>query len=543
MPGVVARALRATLASKISVKAVTVRLSDDELTLSWEARVVSKPRKALGRPARASERTLLGRTLMRGDTLRRELLALGERRSFKFTDFLTLLVGQQSKIWTLYREQNYFEAEDFAHLSLTLVLLGTLPPLPEDEFVRRPGLKRKLRGIDSRETLDLSFDDELAFGLWVAALRALMDRIPPTEVAPYPSPVAPVNRSARGAILSQPPPDATELELVRDTVLVFLVTARVFVYLAGVWALLVLAWGAFLAFLLLGWTGIEPYNCPGQPGLLFNTANWTGSGECVSAMDWFNVCIQILTLLFTYVAFITLPWRLANYVHLRGRHRSCDVGLDFYGRPSDGVWFHTPLPPRRKIVRLLLLNTVFTLLAQLARLIWSDYTSSQSMPGAIFINLTFVSAVVFGIWSGALQGAVEGSVRKANPGRFPPTLGEVMAEQWHDWYAAWQARRSVAREVRAYQTSRTVASRSPKEVTAEIESAEGVSRQSHGRQPSEDIDEREEPADVSPPQSQGHIDEREEPADVSPPQSQDHIDEREEPADVSPPQPAAELHS
>eukprot|EP00966_Prymnesium_polylepis_P162423 3754110-Prymnesium_polylepis.3 len=233
-------------------------------------------------------------------------------------------------------------------------------------------------------------------------------------------------------------------------------TARIFVYLAGAWIALVLAWGSFLAFLLLGWTGIDPYNCPDQPGLLFNDANknWTGSGECVSAMDWFNVSIQVLTVLFTYVAIITLPWRVANAVHLRCSDRSCEVGHDFYGRPTDGVWFHTPLGPRMAIVRLLLLNTVFTLLAQLARLIWSDYTSSQTLPGAIFINLTFVPGIAFGIWSGAKQGAVEGQVRKAHPGQFPPTLGEIASDKWRDWYEARRARRSVAKEVKVMKAVR-----------------------------------------------------------------------------------------
>lgn len=170
-------------------------------------------------------------------------------------------------------------------------------------------------------------------------------------------------------------------------------------------------------------------------------------------MDWFNACIQVLTWLFTYVAILTFPWRYANYVHLHSGRRSCEVGMDFYGRPTDGVWFHVPRSQRVKIVRLLLLNTFFTMLAQLARLIWMDYTSSQGMPGAIFINLTFVSAIVCGIWSGVLQGKAEGAVRKENPDKFPPTLGEVVWEKWCDWYASWQARRSVAREIRAYKAS------------------------------------------------------------------------------------------
>ena len=56
------------------------------------------------------------------------------------------------------------------------------------------------------------------------------------------------------------------------------------------------------------------------------------------ADDIGNWCLQVLTALFSYITIFTLPWRIANTVHLLGRKRRNDEGLDFYGRPTKGIW-------------------------------------------------------------------------------------------------------------------------------------------------------------------------------------------------------------
>lgn len=50
------------------------------------------------------------------------------------------------------------------HLTLTLLLLRALPSTPSDEVL----------DCQQKEMIDLSFEDEETFGLWVAALRALL---------------------------------------------------------------------------------------------------------------------------------------------------------------------------------------------------------------------------------------------------------------------------------------------------------------------------------------------------------------------------------
>ena len=75
---------------------------------------------------------------------------------------------------------------------------------------------------------------------------------------------------------------------------------------------------------------------------------------------------------------------------------------------------------------------------QLCRFIWSSFDQSQVMPGVLLINLTFVSGILCGISSGAMQGKAEDAVRKEKPGEFPPTPMEIAL-------AAWKAEREKLR--------------------------------------------------------------------------------------------------
>lgn len=142
-------------------------------------------------------------------------------------------------------------------------------------------------------------------------------------------------------------------------------------------------------------------------------------------------------------------------VHLWGGARSCEAGLDFYGRPTKGIWFHIP-PRKRKIVVVLLnANAVFQYATQATRFAWSSFDASQAMPGVLWINLTFVSAIGCGIASGIAQGCVEGGVRKAKPGEFPPTPMDIALE-------AWRAERDRIRAEMRERSARKSASKSPR---------------------------------------------------------------------------------
>ena len=84
-------------------------------------------------------------------------------------------------------------------------------------------------------------------------------------------------------------------------------------------------------------------------------------------------------------------------------------------------------------------NAFFQYATQACRFAWSSYEESQVMPGVLWINVTFVLSILCGVSSGIWQGCAEGAVRKANPGRFPPTPVEFAIE-------AWKREREEARE-------------------------------------------------------------------------------------------------
>ena len=62
----------------------------------------------------------------------------------------------------------------------------------------------------------------------------------------------------------------------------------------------------------------------------------------------FNVCIKVIIILLGYINFLPLPWRVAIGVDAvfppKAAPRASDdppgVGLDFYGRPTEALWFH-----------------------------------------------------------------------------------------------------------------------------------------------------------------------------------------------------------
>jgi hypothetical protein len=274
-------------------RATTFRLSDDESKLSWD-----------------------GKLSMR----------LGQPRTVFLADVMDVHVGQMSTAFERYQQRpaptkalRVPEPEVMPHLSLSLVLIAGLPAPPsemDDEL--ESGSSASSGGGLERATLDMCVIDEETFGLWVAALRALTTEVRMRPQA-YPSPMAPMHASAAATLAKDAPPDATKYELMRDgslRCLAFYVKTAIFAIITVAWALCVVVFGALYAFLLFGWHGMTTDD----------------------ANDLANVSIQILTALFSYILFLTLPWRISNALHLMGRRRSCEAGVDMYGRPTNSIW-------------------------------------------------------------------------------------------------------------------------------------------------------------------------------------------------------------
>ena len=266
----------------------TFRLSDNEASLGWDGAGVA---------------------------------ILGKPRQVLLADVLAVQVGQESQAFSRARLASGRADKQLLPpaMSLTLKLTADLPARPDDmdEEGRRSAAAKDSGSNRERGTLDVCLHDQATFDLWVAALEALTSDIK-LRPAPYASPMNPMHASAASSVSKEAPPDATCYERLRDASLRLLShysQTRLFVVITVVWGLCVVVFGALYFFLLVGWHGME--------------AN--------AATDLGNVSIQILTGLFSYILFLTLPWRVANMVHLLFSKRSCEAGMDLYGRPTNGI--------------------------------------------------------------------------------------------------------------------------------------------------------------------------------------------------------------
>ena len=252
------------------------------------------------------------------------------------------------------------------------------------------------------------------------------------ELAPmrFAFPAAPVHASIAQALADPPPPTATPAERARDRLLHVLATNRSFAYTAVFWAGNVLAWGIFVGVLYLSYAPC--FLVAKDAGEVCTDEQIVVSiGMDVATLEhWVNVCLQVLTALFSIQKLLCLPWRLSIAVHqwagggsrAAGVHYPALPGCDFYGRPTDALWFHIPLRKRGWIVAMLLSDFVFHYLSQFFRMNWSTFVASDGFftPGATLINATFLLALVTGITGGVIQGREQKKLYKSHPGRFPP---------------------------------------------------------------------------------------------------------------------------
>ena len=113
--------------------------------------------------------------------------------------------------------------------------------------------------------------------------------------------------------------------------------------------------------------------------------------------------------------------------------RSADAGLDFYGRPTEAIWFHIPPIQRGRVVACLLLGTICHFATQTCRFVYSTYDASNEMPGTLPTNATFAFAIIWAVVGGNLQGCAEAELIKAHPDRYPPSIQDTAKEMFGKW--------------------------------------------------------------------------------------------------------------
>jgi len=211
-----------------------------------------------------------------------------------------------------------------------------------------------------------------------------------------------------------PPQSASEAY--RDRMLRFL-DRPIFQTLGLIVLVLVIADGAFFFFLLVGWQAM----CRPRT-------------DCEPRNFWYNWSIQMLNVLFTYMAVVTIPWRSTHFLHLTNcscPHRDNAPGLNLYGVADPDVWFHIPVRRRLGITSLLLGNCVFQFINQGTRFYFYNHELQDSPPGNIWTNVFFVSSFLCAAAAGAWQAYEVVQLRKVHP---PGTFGlgpvDTLKEFW-----------------------------------------------------------------------------------------------------------------
>ena len=170
-------------------------------------------------------------------------------------------------------------------------------------------------------------------------------------------PAMPLHASALLVLRLEPPDDASAYERFRDRALISL-THRAYKYIAAAWVLSLCGWGLFVALLFGDYAVLSITNSTGPSPMMAISPT--------QAESWINVCLQVMTGLFSYLNLLTCPWRVAIAVHHWDGRRSSAPGLDFYGRPTDALFFWTPSGARSAICALLLLSVGFHFATQVA---------------------------------------------------------------------------------------------------------------------------------------------------------------------------------
>jgi len=197
-----------------------------------------------------------------------------------------------------------------------------------------------------------------------------------------------------------PPDDATNLELIRDWLL--RVLSHTF------FSVVTVIWFVVLACLFIVFAGCFLY--------IFR---W-GKATCDY---WQERMTQGLSAIFTYSVLAPYPWRLAITLQLCSRRcASSPVGVDFYGRPTEMVFFHIPRNTRVAIAVLLQVNTWVQLLHQTFHIVWNNVQTYQAPAHQVLFILTIAGSFVPGAVGALIQLMAESNLYEQHPGRFPPNL-------------------------------------------------------------------------------------------------------------------------
>ena len=249
------------------------------------------------------------------------------------------------------------------------------------------------------------------------------------------------------------PNDATCFELLRDKTLRFFshpTTSKVFFGFAVLVSLAVVAMGLIMCWAMLGLFFEIPNGWDETMDVCLNATGWnqTDMGQMSVPLDedgeyassfcnlnqwWFNTCMKVFVVLFSYVNFLPIPWRLSILHHVYCSHRPSEAGVDFYGRPSDALWFNIPKDRRRRIAVGLNMAWIAHFVCLATHMLYSEYIEGQTFPGILFHNLPFVLSITFQVMAAVSQSKAENVLIAEQPERFPQKAFHIAKHGYRKW--------------------------------------------------------------------------------------------------------------
>jgi hypothetical protein len=276
-----------------------------------------------------------------------------------------------------------------------------------------------------------------------------------------------------------PPPDAHFLELARDKLLfamagkkarlVFMSLSIAVVIIVLIWGLIVF-WaflGLFLGFTTNGW-GEELPECLAQATrdnktlypLYVPTCDYErGLTYCNLNQYYFNASIKAFVIIFSYINFLPIPWRLSILWHVFCSRRKATPGSDLYGRPTMALWFNIGLQQRRVIAVLLNLAYALHFVTLANHCIFWEFCEGQQVVGALSQNVPFILSLICAIGGGVLQGKAEDRLIKEHPEIYPPrphTFVYGALKRWVRGEEKRSLRHSISGGLREFRTQATL---------------------------------------------------------------------------------------
>jgi len=177
-----------------------------------------------------------------------------------------------------------------------------------------------------------------------------------------------------------------------------------------------------------------------MPGMIMigleGEQNWVAHW-CTPAQRWFNICVKYFSFYFGIVNALPLPWTISIFAnnYFPRRQARGKVGVDFYGKRTESLWFHLPCSTRQRIATTNLIALLVQIPDCICHGIFWSYLSLQVWPGILLTNIWLALQLSCQAYAGCLQGKAEAQVRREQPGRFAPTMGEFLTETYRRWKA------------------------------------------------------------------------------------------------------------